>query len=94
MPDLYNFGSYKVYFWINEGEPLEPVHFHISNNYSKDADKFWITDKGIIIPDKSNSKVPTRESNKILDILSSIDAAEKIVNRWIKFFGEICYVGS
>ncbi len=29
MPQIIKIGSYVVYFWSNEGEPLEPVHVHI-----------------------------------------------------------------
>ena len=30
MPQVFKIGSYWVYFWANENEPLEPVHVHIS----------------------------------------------------------------
>ena len=30
MPQLFKIGSYVVYFWINEQDPLEPVHVHIA----------------------------------------------------------------
>ena len=30
MPQLFKIGSYLVYFWINESQPLEPVHVHVS----------------------------------------------------------------
>ena len=26
MPQVFKIGSYWVYFWANENEPLEPVH--------------------------------------------------------------------
>ena len=26
MPQVFKIGSYYVYFWTNENEPLEPVH--------------------------------------------------------------------
>ena len=29
MPQLFRIGSYVIYFWINENDPLEPVHVHI-----------------------------------------------------------------
>lgn len=31
MPQLLRFGPYRVYFWSNEGLPLEPVHVHVSD---------------------------------------------------------------
>ncbi len=30
MPQVFRLGSYWVYFWTNEGKPLEPIHVHIS----------------------------------------------------------------
>ena len=30
MPQVFKLGSYWVYFWTNEGKPLEPIHVHIS----------------------------------------------------------------
>ena len=30
MPQLFRIGSYWVYFWLDEGAPLEPVHVHVS----------------------------------------------------------------
>ena len=28
MPQVFKIGSYWVYFWANENEPLEPIHVH------------------------------------------------------------------
>ena len=30
MPQLYDFGSYVIFFWVNEGTPTEPIHVHIN----------------------------------------------------------------
>ena len=30
MPQIFKIGSFWVYFWSNEGVPLEPVHVHVS----------------------------------------------------------------
>ena len=30
MPQIFRIGSYSVYFWANEGKPLEPIHVHIA----------------------------------------------------------------
>ena len=30
MPQVFKIGAYLVYFWVNENEPLEPVHVHIA----------------------------------------------------------------
>lgn len=30
MPQVFRIGSYWVYFWTNENEPLEPIHVHVA----------------------------------------------------------------
>ena len=47
MPQLFRIGSYVIYFWINENDPLEPVHVHIAKiRPSANATKIWITRSG------------------------------------------------
>ena len=29
MPRVFKIGGYIVYFWVNENDPLEPVHVHV-----------------------------------------------------------------
>ena len=29
MPRVFKIGSYVIYFWMNENNPLEPVHVHV-----------------------------------------------------------------
>lgn len=46
MPQIFKIGSYLVYFWVNEGKPLEPIHVHVSKGIpSSSATKLWITKK-------------------------------------------------
>mgnify|MGYP000302612130 CR=1 FL=1 len=30
MPQVFKIAGYTVYFWVNENNPLEPVHVHIA----------------------------------------------------------------
>ena len=30
MPQVFKVGAYWIYFWANEGKPLEPIHVHIA----------------------------------------------------------------
>ena len=30
MPQILRIGPYSIYFWSNEGDPLEPIHVHVS----------------------------------------------------------------
>jgi len=44
MPQIFKIGSFWVYFWSNEGVPLEPVHVHVSEGVpAANATKIWIT---------------------------------------------------
>ena len=29
MPQVFKIGSYWVYFWANENDPLEPIHLSL-----------------------------------------------------------------
>lgn len=31
MPQVFKVGSYWVYFWSNENEPIEPIHVHVAS---------------------------------------------------------------
>ena len=37
MPQLMTLFGYKVYFWSNENNPLEPIHVHISKHPHKNT---------------------------------------------------------
>ena len=44
MPQIFRIGSYIIYFWSNESNPLEPVHVHIAEGKATaTATKIWIT---------------------------------------------------
>ena len=30
MPQILRIGPYSIYFWSNEGDPLEPIHVHVA----------------------------------------------------------------
>ena len=32
MPQIFKIGSYWVFFWSNESDPLESVHVHVSSH--------------------------------------------------------------
>ncbi len=47
MPQVFKIGSYWVYFWSNEQEPLEPIHVHVHPGApTRNATKIWITQSG------------------------------------------------
>ena len=40
MPQVFKVGSYWVYFWANENEPLEPIHVHVAQGCRPDGPRF------------------------------------------------------
>ena len=90
MPQIFKFGKYHIYFWINEGSPLEPVHVHVSEGKpSANATKVWITQTGRCILCHNASHIPPQELRKILKV---IDAnSTYIVQQWYASFGQITY---
>lgn len=71
IPTLFRYKNYYIYFWSNEGIPLEPFHLHIAKNSpSQNSDKVWITNENIIKPDKSISNLSTREISKVIEYIT------------------------
>lgn len=63
MPQVFKIGSYWVYFWTNEGDPLEPVHVHVSEGRPvENATKIWITRSGDTLLANNNSKIPQKNT--------------------------------
>lgn len=47
MPQVFKIGSYWVFFWSNENDPLEPIHVHVCQGAPNgNATKIWITQAG------------------------------------------------
>jgi hypothetical protein len=79
-----------VYFWANEGNPIEPIHVHVAEGRAvPNATKIWITSKGKALLCNNNSKI----SDKILkNIIKAIEAnSSLIIDMWNEQFGEIKY---
>ena len=61
MPSLFRLFGYVIFFWSNEGAPLEPVHVHVAKGVpNASATKIWITEAGGCIVANNNSKIPAR----------------------------------
>ena len=90
MPRIFKIGSYLVYFWSNEGEPLEPVHVYVSlGDPSEHATKIWITQTGKCLLCNNNSHIPGRLLRTIIDIIEARN--EEVIQKWVNYFGEIRY---
>ena len=90
MPNLFHVGGYSVYFWTNEGVPIEPVHVHVSQGKpSASGTKIWLSQNGQGIVCNNNSDIP---SNILSRIVKTIEAnREYIEAEWQSVFGEISY---
>ncbi len=90
MPQIFKIGSYTVYFWANEGEPLEPIHVHVSETAVRNATKIWITSTGKCSLCDNQSRIPDRF---LRDIMRVIEARSgEIIQKWVDFFGEIRFI--
>lgn len=90
MPQIFKIGSYWVYFWTNENDPLEPVHVHVAEGKPREnATKIWITRSGKCLLANNNSHIPERTLRNIIRILEA--RSDEIIETWKNYFGEIRY---
>lgn len=90
MPQIFRIGSYIIYFWSNESDPLEPVHVHIAEGKATaNATKVWITSSGRALLCNNNSDIPQKTLN---NMIRYIEANSNIItNKWYAQFKEIRY---
>lgn len=90
MPQIFKIGSYWVFFWSNEGEPMEPIHVHVCQGKPRgNATKIWITRAGKCYLCHNHSKIPERTLKNIMEILEA--RSSEIIEKWIAHFGQIEY---
>ena len=90
MPQIFKIGSYLVYFWSNENDPLEPIHVHVSEGYpTENATKIWITQKGRCLLCHNNSHIPNHKLKNIMDIIEARHT--EVEKKWVKYFKTIHY---
>lgn len=90
MPQVFKIGSYWVYFWSNENEPLEPIHVHVAHGApTGNATKIWITRAGKCYLCNNNSRIPERTLRNIMDIIEA--RSDEVIQKWKSYFGSIDY---
>ena len=88
VPQVFKIGSYWVYFWSNENEPLEPVHVHVCQGApSAGATKIWITQAKKCYLCHNNSKISDRTLRNIIKIIEA--RSEEIIDKWISYLTRI-----
>lgn len=90
MPQVFKVGSYWVYFWTNEGKPLEPIHVHIAQGGPvPNATKVWITKTGKCLLCNNNSNIPGRTLRNIMRIIEA--RSEEVIQKWLSYFSDVSY---
>ena len=90
MPQVFKIGSYWVFFWANEQDPLEPVHVHVCQGVPYgDATKIWITQAGKCYLCHNNSRIPEPTLRNIMKVIEA--RSGEIIAKWQGFFGQINY---
>lgn len=89
MPQMLEIFGYKIFFWSNEGKPLEPVHVHISKHPHGNATKAWILSNGKVSLENNNDNIPERLLNKIIKTIE--DYSDNIIREWEKKFKTVTY---
>lgn len=90
MPQIFKVGSYLIYFWSNENDPLEPIHVHVSKGFPKEnSTKIWITESGKCLLCNNNSHIPSRTLRDIMEVIEA--RSDEIKQRWVDYFKAICF---
>lgn len=90
MPQIFRIGSYIIYFWSNENDPLEPVHVHIAEGRaSADATKVWITSSGKALLCNNFSHIPQKTLRNLMRFIEA--NSNTIISKWYGYFGQIRY---
>ena len=72
MPQILRIGPYSIYFWSNEGDPLEPIHVHVAKvKPIPNATKIWLTKSGGCILASNGSKISNKELNELMEFISA-----------------------
>lgn len=90
MPQIFKIGGYSIYFLVNENNPLEPVHVHVSKGIpSPNATKIWITKSGRCILCHNKSEIPPRQLRTLIQVIEARN--KEILDRWYETFQRITF---
>lgn len=80
MPVVLRYKAYKLFFYSNEGNPLEALHIHVRKGET--VAKFWV---GQDVTLASSYGMSATELNEIAQVVR--DNREIIERAWNEFFG-------
>ncbi len=86
MPKCFSLLGYVIFFWSNEGVPLEPIHIRVAKSLSQNATKIWILSDGSALLDGKNpSRIPKRDLSRIIRAVEMYST--DIISMWKEKFG-------
>ena len=80
MPIVFRAGSYRFFFYSNEGKPREPLHIHVEADGCEA--KFWLRPETCLA---YNDGFNARVLRELLRLIES--NRERIEKAWYDFFG-------
>ena len=90
MPQVFKIGSYVIYFWLDEGKPLEPIHVHIAEGVPREnATKVWLTQSGKAIVAYRGADITPVTLRKLIRVIEA--NADEIRAKWLDYFDNIKY---
>ena len=90
MPQIFKVSGYLVFLWAQEGDPLEPIHFHITDGVSSaNSTKVWLTSSGHCLLCHNKSEIPEETLRRIMMIAEA--RHKTIEEKWSAYFGKISY---
>ena len=90
MPQVFKIGSYVVFFWMDEGRPLEPIHVHMAKGVpSANATKIWLTQSGKAIIAYQAGDITPGDLRKLVRMIEA--NADEIREKWLQYFDELRY---
>ncbi len=80
MPVVLRHRGYTVFFFSNEGDPLEPVHVHVRGGGA--LAKFWVEPATALAENHGFTGAQLRDIEQLVR-----DNASRIVRAWHDYFG-------
>ena len=90
MPQVFKIGSYVIFFWLDEGKPLEPIHVHVAEGVPQsNATKIWITQSGKALLANNRSDISASDLRKLIRVIEA--NVDEIRRKWNEYFDELRY---
>ena len=80
VPVVLRHRGYVLFFFSNEGDPLEPIHVHVRGGGA--LAKFWVQPEVALAENHGFSSAQLREIDSVVR-----DNVERIVSAWHGHFG-------